>query len=279
MILHGIKRGFFRDAEFTAWTSPDEISAGVASGAWDLFVAPSQLAASLYNRGQGVRLLNVMTDGLLSVAARDPDLSGVGALKGRILSAPREDDASSVLLRALLALYDLDPKRDVSILYGASPMESAQLLATGRVDAIVLPEPVMTVLEEKTAKAEKPVIRAIDMRKAWSEKVGRSVSLPQAGLGVSRNFWEKYEGMARDAQKSLADAADSAQKNPDLAGDDTASFFGLSAGTIAKSVSHMNLTGRRAVDARADLEAFYRAILEDDPNIIGGGLPDQDFYL
>ena len=278
-IIHAIRQGFLKDAEFRSWASIDELSAGIASGAWDLFVLPVQMAANLHNRGLGVRLLNVMTKGLLSIASSDPALVTIEALRGKTVSAPARDDAPSVLLRALLALYGLNPEQDVIMQYSGSPMESGQLLATGRVDAALLAEPMMTVLALKTAKTERPILRVIDFQKAWSEKIGRPTSLPQAGLGVSQRFWEKRETIARDVQKALAQAVESAQKNPALAAADAASFFDLPTDFLSASIPHMNLTAERALEARGDLEAIYEIILRHDPEIIGGRLPDSNFYL
>src|SRR5690554_5283670 len=59
------------NVSFTAWRNPDEMRAGLTSGTMQAVVLPVQAAAGLYNRGFKLKLLNVMTKGLLYVISTD----------------------------------------------------------------------------------------------------------------------------------------------------------------------------------------------------------------
>lgn len=54
---------------------------------------------------------------------------------------------------------------------------------------------------------------------------------------------------------------------------------GVPAPVVAEVIPRLNLEFVRAKDARKELEQFYSTLAEMNPDIIGGSLPDADFYL
>src|SRR5690554_3007366 len=142
-VATGALAGLASDISLTVWRTPDELRAGLTSGAIDLSVVPAQVAANLYNRGMGLRLVNVMTNGLLYVIAREGSVGGLSELAGKSLAVPFPNDTPDFVMRALLAEAGLTDS--VTLTAPATPMEAAQLLLSGRIDAAVLSEPVATV--------------------------------------------------------------------------------------------------------------------------------------
>lgn len=59
---------------FKVWRTPDEMRAGLTSGQMQVVVMPITAAANLHARGLGVKLANVMTDGLLYVITTDASI-------------------------------------------------------------------------------------------------------------------------------------------------------------------------------------------------------------
>lgn len=92
-----------REVSLTVWRSPDELRAGLTSGAIDLSIVPTQAAANLYNRGMGLRLVNVMTNGLLYLMASEGAVSGLADLAGKRIAVPFPNDTPDFVVRALLA--------------------------------------------------------------------------------------------------------------------------------------------------------------------------------
>src|SRR5690606_12934312 len=76
-VASGALADLARDVSLTVWRNPDELRAGLTSGQIDLSIVPVQVATNLYNRGMGLRLVNVMTDGLIYVIAEE---GSIGAL-------------------------------------------------------------------------------------------------------------------------------------------------------------------------------------------------------
>lgn len=282
-LLHAIASGALGaiagKITFKAWRTPDELRAGLTSGTMQTFVLPTQSAANLFNKGLGVHLVNVMTNGLLYLVASDTSLTSMAALKGRTVAVPFRNDTTEVLFRRLLTLQGLAPDTDVSIQFTGTPMEAVQLLITGRADAALLPEPSATAAILRAGQAGKAVSRVVDIQKAWSDATGLAPTLPQAGLGVTTAFLDAHTPAVEALHEALVRATASVNADPARAANDAATPLGLPSPVIEKAIPHSNLVAIRASEARPTLEAVFRAVAEADPKIIGGKLPAAEFYL
>lgn len=51
------------------------------------------------------------------------------------------------------------------------------------------------------------------------------------------------------------------------------------ADAIADSVGHVQLDVKKAIDSKEELDFFFKILEEDNPKIIGGAVPDENFYI
>ena len=282
-LAHGVAAGAFsgiaETAEFKVWRNPDEMRAGLTSGTMQALVLPVQVAANLYNRGLGVRLLNIMTTGLLYVVSADPSLTSFPALKGRSLAVPFRNDMPDLVLNRLLAHHGMTPGTDIVLESAGSPIEAIQLLLAGRVDAVLTAEPAASAAILRGAASGKAVRRVIDVQRAWAQATGGSAVLPQAGMALTVPFMEANPGIADALQEIAEKATESVNANPPRAAADAAAALEMPAAVLVASLPTSNLVARRAAEERAAIEAMLTTLSEADPAIIGGRLPDDGFYI
>ncbi|MBK1836694.1 ABC transporter substrate-binding protein [Azospirillum sp. YIM B02556] len=297
-LVHAIASGLLRPVAdkvvFKAWRTPDELRAGLTSGTMKTFVLPTQSAANLFNKGLGIRLVNVMTNGLLHLVSADPSLSSISALKGRTVALPFRNDTPEFVLRRLLAAgglaSDAAPGGEkaggeraggekVALQFTGTPMEAIQLLVTGRADAALLPEPAASAAILRAGQAGRTVTRVIDIQQAWGAATGLGTDLPQAGLGVTGDFLAQHAPAVEALHAALAAATLSVNAGPARAANDAAAPLGLPWPVIEQAIPHSRLVCQRASAARNSLESLFRVVSEFDPRIIGGALPAADFYL
>lgn len=264
---------------FRVWRNPDEMRAGLTSGTMQALVMPTVTAANLYTRGLGVRLVNVLTDGLLYVVAGDPSLTGFDRMKGRSLAVPFRNDTPEFVTNRLLRHYGLSAGRDLRVDTAGTPIEAIQLLLAGRIDAAVVPEPAASAAIVRAAAAGKTVARVIDVQRAWAEVAGPGATLPQAGLAVSSALHAAHAGLVLGLHEALVAATAAVRAEPAHAAAEAAAAFELPAPVLELSIPHSNLVATRAAAARPALETMFRTVAEADPAIIGGRLPDAGFYL
>lgn len=264
---------------FKAWRNPDELRAGLTSGTMQAVVIPTTAAANLYARGFGLKLVNVMTRGLLYVMTTDDSITSIKTLAGKKFAVPFHNDTPDILLNRLLDHHGIDKKDDLEIQYTGTPVEAIQLLLTGRVDAALVPEPAATAVVIKAGSMGKKVRRAIDLQKAWGELTGLGAVVPQAGLAVTSKFDDDNPTVARALHAALIAVTEDVNANPEAAAKSATAALDFPPPVIAKSIAPSNLTALLSSEARPALEAMYNAILESDPDKIGGKLPDDGFYM
>lgn len=280
-LAHATASGALKDlaaeVTLTVWRSPDELRAGLTSGTIDLSVVPVQVASNLYNRGMGLRLVNTMTDGLLFIVAAEGAVAVFAGLAGKRLAVPFVNDTPDFVLRALLARHGI--AEQVQQLPVGSPIEAAQMLLSGQIDAALLSEPASTVAIQRGMMAGKSFVRAVDLQDEWGKQADTGPILPQAGLAATEKFVNAAPELLPRLQAALQTANAQVLADPVRAATDATGPLGLPALILALSIPHARLAVRPASQARPAIEAMLALMAETDPAIIGGRLPDDGFYL
>ena len=266
-------------ASFTAWRNPDELRAGLSSGTMSTVVMPVQVAANLYNRGFGIRLVNVMTNGLLYVISTDPGITSFDGLRGKRLAVPFRNDTPDLILRRLLDHQAMDAGSDLTVETTGTPIEAMQMLLAGRTDAALVPEPAASAAIVRGAVSGIEVHRAIDIQAAWGEITGLGAALPQAGLAVTEEFRQRNSNIVDALHQALEDATAAVIADPPRAANDAAAALNLPWPVIEAAIPFSNLVAIRAAEARPTIDAMLSTLSEADPETIGGGLPDAGLYL
>lgn len=273
-VASGALAGLAGEVSLTVWRTPDELRAGLTSGGIDLSVMPVQAAANLHNRGMGLTLVNVMTNGLLHVISPAGGPAGLAGIDGRTVAVPYANDTPDLILRALIARHGIAPR----IVTTGTPIEAAQMLLAGGVDAALLSEPAATVAVLRGAEAGRPMARAVDIQEEWGAVTGLGPVVPQAGLAVTRGFAEAHGELIAPLHDALAAATAVVLADPAAAASHAAAPLDLPAPVLARSIPHCRLTATPARDARPAIEAMLNLIAAADAAIIGGRLPGEEFY-
>lgn len=119
------------------WRTPDEMRAGLTSGTMQaVVVMPISTAVNLNTRGLGVRLANVMTNGLLYVISTDERIRSVADLKGHRITVPFPNDTPELVFDAVLAHHGL--ASEVAVDRAGTPFETIQMLLAGRIETAMV---------------------------------------------------------------------------------------------------------------------------------------------
>ena len=264
---------------FKVWRTPDEMRAGLTSGSMQTVVMPVTAAANLHTRGLGIRLANVMTNGLLYVISTDPSIGSFADLRGRKITVPFPNDTPELVFRAALDKNGLTAGTDVELDLAGSPIEAIQMLLSGRIETAMVPEPAATAAMVKAAASGKEIHRVIDMQAEWGKITGLGPLMPQAGLALSPAFLEEHGDKVEPLLGALERAAAAVNASPSQAASHAAAALELPWPVIEKSIPFSNLVATRAHDARPAIDALLQAIARTQPKMIGGRMPDDSFYL
>lgn len=271
-----------KNVEFRLWKNPDELRALSMQGGADFIAVPTNVGANLYNKGVKIKLLNVSVWGILGMVTRDENLKSLKDFKGKEVVVPFRADMPDIVLRVLLKKEGIDPKKDITLKYVATPMDAMQMLIIRQADHVLLAEPAISMALRKTKSFPISVIaptifRSVDLQDVWGKAFETKPQIPQAGIAqigslsphITKRFLEEY----KKALKWY-------KENPKEAGKLTEKYFPmLKSEAVADSISHIRLNDIDALEAKEELEFFYQTLYDDNPKLIGGKLPDSGFYF
>lgn len=283
-LVHMVETGALADkVEFRLWTNPDQLRALALDGSVDFSAMPTNVAANLHNRGVPLQLVNVSVWGMLWLVSRNPELKTLADFKGEEIAVPFRADMPDILFTFLAQQAGLDPRKDFTVRYMASPMDAMQLLVMRRVDHALLAEPAVSMALRKTQSFPLSVVapdlyRSVSLQVEWGRLLNTQARLPQAGmvvLGAARQdkalvtkLEAAYAASNRWCLDNAADCGELVARHIDL----------LTPQAVADSIDALPRHYARAEAARAELETFLQLLLERAPATVGGKLPDDTFY-
>ncbi|WP_119168732.1 ABC transporter substrate-binding protein [Algihabitans albus] len=266
------------NATLTIWRSPDEMRAGVVSGAIELTTSPAPTAANLYNRGTGMRLAGVLTTGMLYLMTTRGGLDDLTGLAGQRVLVPFRGDMPDRVFELLLRARGMS-LNDVEVQYTATPIEAAQLLLAGQAEFAVLQEPAATASIMRGLAQSVPVFRALDFQQLYAETGGEGLDIPMAVLIMQDSLRDRLPDLPNKLLSELRGSTQWVRNNPASAARLGEDYLGLRQPVLERSIPFMNLSLRTPAQARASLERLYGELAGESAALIGGRLPDDDFYL
>lgn len=289
-LIHMVESGALKDVakevEFRPWNGTDQLKL-MALGKGDFkadFVAmPSNVAANLYNRGVKLKLMNISIWGILWMVSRDENMKTLADFKGKEIAMPFRADMPDILFEQIVKAEGLDPKKDFKLRYTPHPLDAMQLLILRRVDHALLAEPAISMALRKTKSFPISVIapdlfRSVDIQTEWGRVFKREAKIPQAGMTAMQSVLDNPELMKR-FQEEYAKSAQWCLDHPEEAGKMVAKHIDLlTPEAVADSLKLTLVDVKDGADSREELEFFYQKLMDSTPALVGGKLPDENFY-
>ncbi len=264
-------------ATFKLWRATDELRASIVSGRTRLFTTPTHVPANLFNRGLPIRLLCILSMGHLSIVTSDEKIQTFAGLKGKAVLGFFRNDMPDLVFRAIARMEGLDPDRDIALTYVQSPMEAAHMLAAGKAETAILPEPPATGAMAMAAQGGRQLRRAISLQDVWQQH--KKQKIPMAGIAVHASLLEECPELIVALREGLPRAKDWVLANREEAGELAGRTLGARPQVFAQSLDHFNIEVVSAKAMKTELTAFYQTLLDLSPDTLGGKLPGDDFYL
>lgn len=277
MIVNGVELGENVTTEFTVAGAPDQLTASVISGEFQIAALPSNLAAVLFNKTEGqVVLGSVNTLGVLYIVADETaGVASIADLKGKTIVASGQGSTPEYVLNYLLEKNGLTPGVDVTINYVAEHSEAVTQLAAGQATIAMIPEPFVTTITNK-----KPNIKvAVDMSKAWEEASNGS-QLQMTAVVVNKDWAEANPKVLEQFMKAYEASINSVNENPaEGAKNIVAAGIMADAALAEKAIPNCNIVFIPVKDAQESLDEYYTILAGFEPKAVGGKVPGEDFYV
>lgn len=270
---------YTNELSYLPWKNPDELRARISSGQVDVSAVPTYVGANLYNRGMDVKLVNTLIWGILYVIGPDGEKVSWEQLKGETVYVPFKGDMPDLVFQYLLNKNNINSKNDLKIEYVSSPQEIVKLLIAGKAKYAVLPEHVATLSLLKGKQEGINLTKVMSLQEEWAKATGREPLIPQAGILVSAKLISEHPGLVDEMQKQLEEGIQFINDNPSEAAKIIQKYNeDVPVQVIEKVIPSLNLKFVSAKDAKEDLKFFFKELSTLSPEIIGGKLPDENFY-
>ncbi len=245
----------------------EELVGKLNSGDLDLAVIPSNLAASLYNKTGGkLKVLATNNLGVVHLLENGNNIKGLKDLNGKTVYTIGKGTTPDASLNYFKDYYGLS----FNIEYRSEASEVASLLGTEEDIIAFLPEPFVSVIEKKNGN----IRRLMDMNEKWIE-MNDSPIITSVIVGRTE-FIEGNPGLVKDLLAQIKESIESDRLEDVLEVSEELGIIpkGLDPSVITRCRLHY-LDGD---ELKTTLNA-YLTILEDfNPKLIGGRLPDENFY-
>lgn len=248
---------------------PDPLVSAFGSGSHDFIFAPINLGAKLYANDVGYQFLAAVTFGnYYLMRAQQTDDFTLASLEGQTIVVFGQNTPSDITLRYILDENDIE----ATFTYVDSVATANAALIADK-DAIILTaEPSASVLSGALSSL---AVETIDLQAEYEQLTGKD-GFPQAGVFVKSGVSDR---LIRRFLNDLEDSIDNVNNNTDLAIEKTIAFeYGFDALVLETAIPNCHIGFVKALDVRSDLEDYFNMILEQNPALIGGALPEDGFY-
>lgn len=264
----------------TLWANPVQLQSTIAGKQGDFVSLPVNSAATFYNKGIQLKLLDCSIWNILFLISTDPDIETMADLRGKRVVVPFQGASPDVIFRYNLEKNGIDPENDIDIFYAPDPVQATQLFLSGQENYVLLSEPSATTVMKKAAASGKTVYRNLDMNEVWTEITGGSSQTAMAGtiaLGDMSENSAVIDVFLREYEKAVQWMLD----NPEEAGEVGARALveqGFTAEVLKESMEHIDWNFTSADEAYTKISGFLTALMEASPDFTGGKMPDDAFY-
>ena len=264
--------------EFTIAASADEITPLLVRGELDIAAVPANLAAVLYNNTEGaVRVIAINTLGVLYIVENGNTIQSVEDLRGKTIYSSGKGSTPEYALNYILEGYGIDPEKDVTIEFKSEHAECVAAITADPNGIALLPQPFVT-----TAQMSNENIRiALDLTKEWDtlQEGKEEKSALLTGVVVARKdfieenkealdlFLSQYEESVKYVNENTQDAATLIESN-DI----------IKAAVAEKALPYCNITFIEGSDMKEKLSGYLAELYQQNPQAVGGTLPDEAFY-
>jgi NitT/TauT family transport system substrate-binding protein len=261
---------------FEIKNEPNQVKAMIMEGIPDFAVLPTTMAALLYNKGQDYLLAAIPVWGTLYLFGSDTSIHSWDGLKGKRVSVMAKGNTPDVLFRYLAKANGIDPEKDLQLDYSfPGHIELANAIASEISALGVISEPMVSLVQKKNPKV-RPLL---DLNLEWEKLFGDSIPLAQTALVVKKDFLATHPELVEEYLSKLEESINWVNNNPceasalikkhDILPDSSLAFL---------SIPRCNIKYASASQEKARIQEYLKVFYTFNPLIIGGKLPDEEFY-
>lgn len=256
--------------------NPDLLKTKLLNKEADFATMPTNLAATIYNKGIDYRLAAVTSWGVLYLISTDNNVKDWNNLIGKSVNITDKGLTPDIIFRYLADKNGINPEKDVKLDYllSQAPDLAAAMIA-GRVKTGVLPEPFVTMVLQGNKNAK----ITLDLQNEWKKINGANIPFAQTCLVVKNDFAKTNPEIVAKFLNEYKKSIDWVNANAKTAGSLVEKHkIGITSSVAEISIPRCNLRFEDAQQSKEAVKSFLKVLFDFSPRDLGGKLPDENFY-
>ncbi|MBQ2833748.1 MAG: ABC transporter substrate-binding protein, partial [Clostridia bacterium] len=212
----------------------------------------------------------------LHVVSSDHSIDSFDDLAGRKVYATGQASVPEYVIRYILEQNGLTDK--VEIEYVAEHSELATLMAAGKAEIGILPEPHVTsaLMQNDAIKAVIDVTTAFE---AAAKKAGSDMVLSMGCVIVRRAFAEENPEKVEAFMDAYSKSVEMVNSDPEAASQLVEKHGVMPKAAVAqRAIPNCHIVFIEGAEMRKQISPLYTVLYNANPASIGGALPGDDFY-
>jgi NitT/TauT family transport system substrate-binding protein len=247
----------------------DPLVAAFTSGSHDIIYAPTNLGAKLISTGLEYTYAGAVVWGTLYIGTQSEEPITIGDLNNKELIVFGQNATPDVVVQTVTAHLS-----GMTIKYVGSAADAQAEILLNPSAYVLLTEPLLSVTKMKIEN-----LQTIDLQTEWEQVTGME-SYPMAGIFVKNSLIEARKDVVDTYLELIAESVDYANSNnAEVAEMAVELEYGFPLPVLTGAIPNSNLRFVNAEDSREDLEYYFSKILDLNPALIGGTLPEDNFYF
>ncbi len=219
-----------------------------------VMISGLSVGMDLFRNQAPVQVANTYVTGLSYLVTYDKPVSSFAELKGQQIYIPFEGSPIEQVTVYLAGVEGLTWKTDLQPVY--SPFDaSVTLLKQGKLTAVVLPEPNVSLVENQPN-----VYISLSLYDAWNKANPGANGYPQVGTFVNTDWGRTHGAEIAAFNQALTEAIAEVQKDPAAAIETVKANYKFSAEILLKSLSRTRYELVTGTDMQQAIETYYRMI-------------------
>jgi NitT/TauT family transport system substrate-binding protein len=263
-------------ADFVIRNDPELIKAMMIREEVELALVPFTMAALLYNHDFPYQLVGVPVWGSLFLVGSDSTIQNVGDLKGKTIHSLPRNMTPDIILRYILSKNAIDPDKDLALNYTfTTPLELSAALQSNRISIGIVSEPMMSRILMKNQS----LVVLFDLAELWDEIHQKGQMLAQTALLVHKDWALENPEILHAWCEKYAAAIDWTNSHHEEAGVlAVEQKIARKANEVSEAIPRCRLEFHYASDQKEELLKYLNLLFGIDPKIIGGRIPDDEFF-
>jgi len=249
-----------------------EVAAALTTGKTDIAMLPANVAATLYNKNGGFKVVAINTLGVLYLLENGITIQSVSDLAGKTVCLTGQGTTPEYALRYLLNYYSIEDQ--VTLEFKSTANEVAAYLASELSGIGLLPQPFAT-----SAMMQNADLRiALDLTEEWRKTTDESILITGVTL-VRDEVLAEHPDQVAEFLKEYEASVNWVNEHPKEASELIEKYGIVAKAAVAqKALPVCSLCFISNSKMKDMLSGYLNTLLKANPKTVGGKLPDDAFY-